>query len=180
MSSTPIELKHISNQDAVYDPNSTENGNSDYDDIPLSKHRRLKWKIDLYMLPLISSVYFFASMACWILVFSKIIKHIRWPVAYETTPFQGRSDLANAKIAGLSEELRLSPQDYSNAATMFLVAYVIAQLPGTLLLKKIGPPRQFAGAMITVRYKWIFIRINSYLISYLVGHIYYGYCCHSQ
>lgn len=31
-------------------------------DIPLSKHRRLKWKLDLLILPLISSVYFFASM----------------------------------------------------------------------------------------------------------------------
>ncbi|GAD96988.1 pantothenate transporter, putative [Paecilomyces variotii No. 5] len=123
MSSKPIELKHISNQDAVYDPNTPGyNNSSDCDDIPLSKHRRLKWKIDLYILPLISSVYFFASM--------------------------GRSDLANAKIAGLSEDLKLSSQDYSNSATMFLVGYVIAQLPGTLLLKQIGPPRQFAGAMI--------------------------------
>lgn len=31
-------------------------------DIPLSKHRKLKWKLDLFILPLISSVYFFASM----------------------------------------------------------------------------------------------------------------------
>lgn len=31
-------------------------------DIPVSKHRKLKWKLDLFILPLISSVYFFASM----------------------------------------------------------------------------------------------------------------------
>ncbi|CAM1506002.1 Fc.00g116390.m01.CDS01 [Cosmosporella sp. VM-42] len=84
--------------------------------------RRLKWKLDLFILPLISSVYFFASM--------------------------GRSDLGNAQVAGLSDELNLSPRDYANAATIFLVAYVVFQLPGTLLIKLIGPSRQFGAAMI--------------------------------
>ena len=63
---------------------------------------------------------------------------------------QGRSDLANAKIAGMSQELNLSPRDYSNAATTFLISYLLFQLPGTLLVKKIGPPIQFSGAMILV------------------------------
>ncbi|KAI0837111.1 putative pantothenate transporter [Hypoxylon sp. FL0890] len=85
--------------------------------------RRVKWKLDLFILPLMASVYFFATM--------------------------GKSDLGNAKIAGLTEELGLSPGDYSNAATVFLVAAVIFQLPGTLLIKKIHPNRQFAGAMLT-------------------------------
>ena len=50
----------------------------------------------------------------------------------------------------MSDELNLSPKDYSNAATMFLVGYVVLQLPGTLLIKKIRPPVQFAGAMMLV------------------------------
>ncbi|KAI0882301.1 putative pantothenate transporter [Annulohypoxylon maeteangense] len=84
--------------------------------------RRVKWKLDLFILPLLSSVYFFATM--------------------------GKSDLGNAKIAGLSQEMNLSPGDYSNAATVFLAATIIFQLPGTLLIKKIHPNRQFSGAMI--------------------------------
>lgn len=44
--------------------------------------------------------------------------------------------------------MKLSPGDYSNAGTVFLVATIIFQLPGTLLIKKIHPNRQFAGAMI--------------------------------
>lgn len=47
--------------------------------------------------------------------------------------------------------MMLSPRDYSNAATLLLVAYVVFQLPGTLLIKQIGPARQFAGAMIFVK-----------------------------
>lgn len=64
---------------------------------------------------------------------------------------QGRSDLANAKIAGLDEDLNLTAKDYSNAANMFLIGYIVFQLPGTLLVKKIGPPLQFGGAMFMVR-----------------------------
>ncbi|XXH02448.1 hypothetical protein Hte_008824 [Hypoxylon texense] len=97
--------------------------------------RRVKWKLDLFILPLMSSVYFFATM--------------------------GKSDLANAKIAGLSEELNLSPSDYSNAATVFLVATIIFQLPGTLLIKRIHPNRQFSGAMIT----WGFLTAMTLLVT---------------
>ncbi len=67
------------------------------------------------------------------------------------TLIQGRSDLANAKVAGLSDELHISPQGYSNAATILLVGYILFQLPGTLLIKQIGPARQFAATMMTVR-----------------------------
>ncbi|KAI6081263.1 putative pantothenate transporter [Hypoxylon rubiginosum] len=97
--------------------------------------RRVRWKLDLFILPLMSSVYFFATM--------------------------GKSDLANAKIAGLSEELNLSPGDYSNAATVFLVATIVFQLPGTLLIKRIQPNRQFSGAMIT----WGFLTAMTILVS---------------
>ncbi|KAL6890523.1 MFS general substrate transporter [Trichoderma evansii] len=91
--------------------------------IDKKERQKLKWKLDLFVLPLISSVYFFASM--------------------------DRSDLANAQIAGLEDELQLSPKDYSNASSMFLVSYVLFQLPGTLLIKKIRAPAQFCGAMLT-------------------------------
>ncbi|KAI1328016.1 putative pantothenate transporter [Xylariaceae sp. FL0255] len=88
----------------------------------VASERRLKWKLDLFILPLVSIVAFFA--------------------------YVGRSDLSNAKIAGLSDELKLTARDYSDAATFFLIGYIIFQLPGTLLVKKIGPPKQFFGAMV--------------------------------
>ncbi|CZR67490.1 uncharacterized protein PAC_17389 [Phialocephala subalpina] len=84
--------------------------------------KRLVWKLDIFILPLVSIVYFFSSL--------------------------GRSDLANAKIAGLDEDLKLTAKDYSDAANMFLIGYIVFQLPGTLLVKKIGPPLQFGGAML--------------------------------
>ncbi|OJD32526.1 mfs transporter protein [Diplodia corticola] len=83
--------------------------------------RRVRWKTDFAILPLLASVYFLAQM--------------------------GRSDLANAKIAGMDGDLGLTAQMYSNVSSIFLVGYILFQLPGTLLLRKIGPPTQFAGAM---------------------------------
>ncbi|KAI0169101.1 putative pantothenate transporter [Hypoxylon sp. FL1284] len=85
--------------------------------------RKVKLKLDFFILPIVSLIYFFSSM--------------------------GRSDLGNAKIAGLSEDLSLSPSDYSNAATTLLVGTIVFQLPGTILIKQIRPNRQFSAAMMT-------------------------------
>ncbi|KAH8882144.1 putative pantothenate transporter [Thozetella sp. PMI_491] len=85
--------------------------------------KRVKWKLDLSILPLLSSIYFLAQM--------------------------GRSDLGNAKNAGMEVDLNMTAGMYSNVASIFLVGYLLGQLPGTLLLRKIGPPYQFAGAMVS-------------------------------
>lgn len=48
----------------------------------------------------------------------------------------------------MDRDLKLTPKMYSNAASIFLVGYLVFQLPGTLLVRKIGPPLQFGLAMI--------------------------------
>lgn len=82
----------------------------------------VKLKTDLFILPLLASIYFLAQM--------------------------GRSDLGNAKVAGLDDDLSLTPDMYSNVASIFIAGYLVFQLPGTLLLRQIGPSFQFSGAMI--------------------------------
>ncbi|KAL1610817.1 hypothetical protein SLS60_002488 [Paraconiothyrium brasiliense] len=84
--------------------------------------RRILWKLDLTILPLLISVQFLAQMA--------------------------KSDLGNAQVAGLSEELNLSAKQYSDLAIMILVGYILFQIPGTMLIKKLGPSYQFGGAVI--------------------------------
>ncbi|KAK7888347.1 hypothetical protein LTR67_008693 [Exophiala xenobiotica] len=83
--------------------------------------RRLKWKIDLVILPMMALMYFLSSMA--------------------------RNDLGNAKVAGMTEDLNISPKQYSNLASIFLVGYIVFQIPGTVLVRMIGPPVQFSCAM---------------------------------
>ncbi|KAK5685131.1 hypothetical protein LTS10_003207 [Elasticomyces elasticus] len=84
--------------------------------------KRLKLKLDLTILPLLSMIYFLAQM--------------------------GRSDLANAAVAGMNKELGLTASQYSTVASIFYVGYIVLQLPGTLLIRKIGPPAQFGLAML--------------------------------
>lgn len=50
----------------------------------------------------------------------------------------------------MSKELHLSAKDYSNLAIMITVGELLFQLPGTMLLKKIGPSYQVSGDMLPV------------------------------
>lgn len=78
--------------------------------------RKLKWKLDLSILPLMASIFFLALI--------------------------GQSNIGNAYKAGLAEDLSLSPKQFANVNSLFLVGNVIGQLPGTLLLRQLGPQRQ--------------------------------------
>jgi fucose permease len=59
---------------------------------------------------------------------------------------QAKSDLGNAEVAGLSEEMELNAREYSDLAIMLLVGYIIFQIPGTMLIKKLGPSYQVSYA----------------------------------
>ncbi|KAH6658034.1 putative pantothenate transporter [Truncatella angustata] len=104
----------------VLDQSSTSEQGSSASD--RKKERRVRWKTDLIILPLLVSIHFLAQM--------------------------GRSDLANAKVAGMEEDLHLTPSMYSLTASIFLVGYLVFQLPAMLLMRKVGPPVEFACAMI--------------------------------
>lgn len=56
------------------------------------------------------------------------------------TILQGRSDLANAKVAGLDKDFDLDASKYSLVASILLVGYLLFQLPAMLLMRKVGPP----------------------------------------
>lgn len=60
----------------------------------------------------------------------------------------GRSDIANAKIAGMDKDLSLTPARYANIITAFIVGYLLFQPAGTMMLRKITPPIQLGVAMI--------------------------------
>ncbi|KAF7315002.1 MFS domain-containing protein [Mycena indigotica] len=50
-----------------------------------------------------------------------------------------RTNIGNAKVAGLTKDLKMTPKQYSIALTVTYVPYIAAELPSNLLLKKIGP-----------------------------------------
>lgn len=54
--------------------------------------------------------------------------------------FLDRSNIANARVDGLTTDLHLSSSQYSTALTLFFVGYVLAELPANWGLKATSPP----------------------------------------
>ncbi|KAL1411874.1 hypothetical protein Q8F55_002853 [Vanrija albida] len=75
--------------------------------------RRALLKLDVIFLPAITIVYFLN--------------------------FLDRSNIGNANAAGLSRDLGLTDKQYSLALTTTYIPYIVAELPLTLAIKKIGP-----------------------------------------
>ncbi|KAM7200208.1 Major facilitator superfamily domain containing protein [Naviculisporaceae sp. PSN 640] len=75
--------------------------------------RRLLWKLDLKLLPWLCFLYLLA--------------------------FLDRTNIGNAKIAGLSVDLDLSPAAYNATLTIFFVSYAVFEPVTNVLLKKLRP-----------------------------------------
>jgi len=75
--------------------------------------RKALWKLDLTIIPIVATFYFLS--------------------------FLDRSNLGNARIAGLQKSLHLSDKQYSIALTVTYIPYIMAEIPANLLLKKLGP-----------------------------------------
>lgn len=75
--------------------------------------RKLRHKIDLYIVPLVALLYLFC--------------------------FIDRANIGNARIAGLEADLDLHGYDYNLVLSAFYISYAICEIPATMLCKKIGP-----------------------------------------
>jgi len=53
--------------------------------------------------------------------------------------FLDRTNVSNARVAGLQKDLKMSNKEYSIALTVTYVPYIVAELPSNLLLKIVGP-----------------------------------------
>ncbi|KAE9986321.1 hypothetical protein EG328_006053 [Venturia inaequalis] len=74
---------------------------------------RLRWKIDLYIVPTVSLLYLFC--------------------------FIDRANIGNAKLAGFEKDLGLKNYDYNAVLSIFYISYIIFEIPSNMLCKIIGP-----------------------------------------
>ena len=75
--------------------------------------RKLLTKIDLRVVPVLSVLYLLA--------------------------FLDRTNVANAAVYGLAEDLNLKGTQYSTALTIFFVPYVLFEIPSNIILKRLKP-----------------------------------------
>ncbi|EJD54226.1 MFS general substrate transporter [Auricularia subglabra TFB-10046 SS5] len=87
------------------------------DGVPISRsdRARILRKVDLNVLPIATLMYLMS--------------------------FLDRGNIGNAKIAGLTTDLKLSPQQYAVAVSMIYASYVTFEIPSNLLLKKLTPSK---------------------------------------
>ncbi|KAF4979810.1 hypothetical protein FZEAL_4052 [Fusarium zealandicum] len=75
--------------------------------------RRLRLKIDLFIVPTVSLLYLFC--------------------------FIDRANLGNARIAGLEADLGMKGYDYNFLISVFYISYIIFEIPSNILCKWVGP-----------------------------------------
>ncbi|OAL35015.1 hypothetical protein AYO20_05730 [Fonsecaea nubica] len=74
---------------------------------------RLRWKIDLYIVPTVALLYLFC--------------------------FIDRANIGNAKLAGLERDLHLTGNDYNVVLSTFYISYILFELPANMACKYFGP-----------------------------------------
>ncbi|KAL8789830.1 MAG: hypothetical protein Q9213_000898 [Squamulea squamosa] len=106
-------------QNNHYDPDLGRLADNEHDDdlqlhFSPSRERRLLAKIDFRVIPVLSILYLLA--------------------------FLDRTNIANASIFGLQEELGITDSaKYNTALTIFFVPYIVFEIPSNILLKKLKP-----------------------------------------
>ncbi|KAF9693402.1 hypothetical protein EKO04_008938 [Ascochyta lentis] len=74
---------------------------------------RLRWKIDLYIIPTVALLYLFC--------------------------FIDRANIGNARLAGLEKDLGLKGYDYNQVLSVFYISYIIFEIPSNICCKWLGP-----------------------------------------
>ncbi|KAJ9633858.1 hypothetical protein H2204_006644 [Knufia peltigerae] len=75
--------------------------------------RKLILKLDLLLIPLLTTVYLLA--------------------------FLDRANVGNARVAGLQKDLGISDYQYQTAITVTYIPYIASEIPSNLVIKKVGP-----------------------------------------
>lgn len=110
---------------------------TDDDGIPSSSHpleARILRKMDLFLVPLMAMLYFLSNL--------------------------DKSNIGNAAIAGLTEDLNLVGTEYNVAVTVFFGTYILFDPVGTNMLKIMGPPTMmslclFSFGVISLCTAWV-------------------------
>ncbi|KAL0959958.1 hypothetical protein HGRIS_011622 [Hohenbuehelia grisea] len=75
--------------------------------------RRAVRKLDISILPIVSMFYLLSYL--------------------------DRSNIGNARVAGLQKDLKMTDQQYQICLTVLFVPYILAEIPANLILRKVTP-----------------------------------------
>lgn len=104
-----------------------------------TEEKALVRKIDLYLMPTIWFLYLLAVRRTNSL--SQTFKYETWSRSHYLMKeqYMDRSNIGNAKIAGMEDDLNLSDTHYALAVNLFQVSYIIFSVPSNILLARMRP-----------------------------------------
>merc|ERR1712230_186981 len=73
---------------------------------------------------------------------------IPWLCLLYLLSFLDRSNIGNARLAGMEEDLDMGGHDYNNALTIFFISYALAEPITNVLLKRLTPRVFFTGIIL--------------------------------
>ncbi|KAL4953736.1 MFS transporter [Aspergillus filifer] len=139
----------VRDADTISTNNALENSNVE-SIVPSTLERRVLRKLDLRLAPMFAVLYFVAYL--------------------------DRSNISNAAVAGLKEQLRLTGSQYSTAVSVFYATYVPFMLPAVLAVRKLKPHRAITAMVVS----WSVVTIGTAFVrsySALVGvRVLLGFC----
>lgn len=62
--------------------------------------------------------------------------------------FLDRSNIGNAKIQGLTQDLKMEGVDYNIALFVFFIPYILFEVPSNIMLKKVAPSTWLSSIMV--------------------------------
>lgn len=90
--------------------------------------------------------------------------------------FLDRSNIGNAKVAGLPEDLKLKGDQFNIIASVFYVTFILFEMPTTLLMKKVQPKRMLAFIVISYSLTTIFTGFCHNFGGLLAARLVLGFC----
>jgi hypothetical protein len=82
-------------------------------ELPPAKHRRLMWRIDLHLVPIVAILYWLSGM--------------------------DSSDLSKGRLFGLEKDLHMAGVDFNIAVLMYSVTHILFEIPSNLILRSVRP-----------------------------------------
>ncbi|KAL4897490.1 major facilitator superfamily domain-containing protein [Aspergillus ambiguus] len=93
-----------------------------YLNYPIEKRKKTMRKIDIRLIPMLAALY--------------LVAHL------------DRSNIGNAKIEGLTEDLRMDGLQWNLALSIFFIPYILFEVPSNIVLKKFNKPSVYLGILI--------------------------------
>lgn len=100
--------------------------------------KKLLRKLDLHLIPFLALIYLRVCFFPW-----------RGPADDCRLCFLDRTNVGNARLAGLEKDLRMKGLDYNISLAIFFPFYVLAEIPSNMMLKRFRPSVWFTFIMVS-------------------------------